>query len=310
MHKIKKTAPIAFFAYNRPEHTRKSLESLAANHGAESSELFVFCDGPKSTSDAPLVKEVRRIAGSRQWCGKVHIIERKYNMGLANSVIAGVTEVCEMFGCVIVLEDDLVTSPYFLNYMNKALELFEKNTRVFQISAYMYPLDLKCSEEAFFLPFTTSWGWATWHRAWRNFDPEVKHYPELASEPQRIYEFNLNGSYPYFKMLKNQIHGQLDSWAIRWYFSVFNMNGLVLHPKWSLVRNIGFDGSGTNCGNSEDNGQRLQMKDIFLSVPASVTICKESFQDIQEYLTSRYRSDDVFPANVRTRIKKFLFGKL
>jgi hypothetical protein len=153
-----------FFAYKRPEHTRKSLESLAKNHGAESSELFVFCDGIKKPEDSEAIQQVRDVVRGQQWCGQVHIIEREQNMGLAKSVIHGVTDLCSKYGKVIVLEDDLVLSLFFLEYMNQALDLYETESKVIQVSGYIFPVKLASDNDAIFLPFTTSWGWATCDR--------------------------------------------------------------------------------------------------------------------------------------------------
>jgi hypothetical protein len=246
-----KLAPIAFFAYKRPEHTKQSLESLAQNEGAELSELFIFCDAPKKPEDQEAVTQVREVVRSKQWCGKVHIIEREQNLGLANSIIQGVTELCSKYGKVIVLEDDLILSPFFVDYMNTALNLYEDTPEVMQISGYMFPVELKHTKtDAIFLPFITSWGWATWQRAWNHFDPTMSGYSELKNNRKLRKEFNLNNSYPYFEMLENQLNKKIDSWAIRWYLSTFMLNGITLYPTHSLVKNIGFDGSGVHCGES------------------------------------------------------------
>jgi len=242
-----KLAPIAFFAYKRPEHTKQSLESLARNHSAELSELFIFCDGSKKPEDNEAVDQVRQIVKSQQWCGQVHIIEREQNIGLANSIIHGVTELCNKYGKVIVLEDDLILSPFFLEYMNEALNFYEKDSKVFQISGYMFPVKLTSVSDTLFLPFIASWGWATWERSWEHFDAEMSGYTSLKNNRNLKCKFNLNNSYPYFEMLEQQIKGNIDSWAIRWYLSVFMLDGLTLYPKNSLVKNIGFDGSGTHC---------------------------------------------------------------
>jgi len=263
--------PIAFFAYKRPEHTRRSLESLAKNHGAESSELFIFCDGSKKPEDDEAVKQVRQIAKSQQWCGQVHIIEREQNMGLAKSIIQGVTELCDKYGKVIVLEDDLVLSPFFLEYMNNALELLEKEPKVIQISGYMYPVNFYSVNDAVFLPFTTCWGWATWKRAWEYFDPEMSGFKLLNTNKNLKYKFNLNNSQSNFEMLEQQINGKIDSWCIRWYLSTFLIDGITLYPIRSLVRNIGLDGSGTHCGVSSSFETEIYQNRI-LSMPTKTEV--------------------------------------
>jgi hypothetical protein len=245
-------APIAFFAFNRPEHTRRALESLAANPLAAQSELFIFCDGPRREDDYAAVDQVRQVAAASRWCGKVNVLSSDKNRGCAESIIYGVTKLCADYGRVIVIEDDLVLSPFFLDFMNSALVRYEHDEQVFEVSGYMFPVSLLGDNEAGFLPFISSWGWATWRRAWQHFDPEMTAYHLLAADPALRRRFDLYGSYPYFAMLEAQRQGLLDSWAIRWYLTVFFFDGLALFPRHSLVSNHGFDGSGTHCGTSNE----------------------------------------------------------
>jgi len=150
-----------------------------------------------------------------------------------------------------VLEDDLEVSPYFLEYMNAALEKYASFEQVMQISGYMGAVTLSTNTDAVCLPFTTSWGWATWSRAWKHFDPNAKGYAILANDAVMRRRFDLEGSYPYFKALVHQQQGKLNSWAVLWYLSVFMKHGIVIHPTHTLVRNNGFDGTGTNWKSRE-----------------------------------------------------------
>lgn len=257
------SAPIVVFVYNRPWHTRETLKSLKANYLSEESELFIYADGPKeNATDEQLkkIKEVRSLIRENNWCGKVNIIEREKNMGLASSVISGVTDIVNKFGKVIVLEDDLLLSKNFLKYMNEALDKFENEEKVMQISGYMFPVDLNIEDDAFFLPFTTSWGWATWKRVWDSFDKNGNKIELLEKNTESKHCFDLNGSYPYSKMLEEQQKGKIDSWAIRFYLDVFLKKGIILYPKKTLVTNIGFDGSGVNC---KDGIYQASMENIF-----------------------------------------------
>ena len=239
-------APIAFFVYNRPEHTRRALEALRESDGFDESSLYVFSDGPKSAADVEKVRRLRQtvhdIAGKH-----ANIVEVECNQGLACSIIKGVSSLCDEYGRVIVIEDDLLVAPDFLDYMNAALQKYESEDSVMQISGYMFPVpEFSGRMEALFLPFSTSWGWATWKRAWDYFDPEANGWNRMVDDHALRSRFNLGGAFDYFAMLKRQMQGKSDSWAIRWYWSVFKRNGLVLFPPSSLVKNIGFDGSGTH----------------------------------------------------------------
>lgn len=294
-------APIALFVYKRPQHTEKALEALSRCEGADESELFIFCDGPKRPEDMKAVGEVRILIKSRKWCGKVNIIERDKNWGLANSIISGVTELCEEYGRVIVLEDDLIVSRYFLEYMNRALDLYENNEQVMQISGHMYPVDLKVDTDALFLPFTTSWGWGTWQRAWMHFDKDMKGFNLLREDATSKKRFNLDDSYPYFEMCIAQFDGKIDSWAIRWYLSVFISNGVTLFPVKTLIKNIGFDGSGTHCVREKDTILEMQLDYSVLAFPTKIEVSEQAYAECKKNLRDN-------EAGLLNKIKKSIFG--
>lgn len=240
-------SPIALFVYSRPRHTRQTVEALLLNSQAKDSDLYIFSDAPKSDAAKVAVEEVRSYIKQVTGFKKVVIVERDSNWGLANSVIDGVTRLCDEFGKVVVLEDDLVVSPHFLEFMNSGLDRYEHDEKVMQIAGYMFPVDLKTHDDALFLPFISSWGWATWRRAWQYFDSEARGYQQLKDSSVMRNQFDLDGNYKYFTMLKSQQNGKTNSWAIRWYLSVFLNKGLALYPKQTMVQNVGFDGTGENC---------------------------------------------------------------
>jgi hypothetical protein len=267
-----KRAPIALFVYNRPSHTQQTVQALLKNGPAAASDLFVFADAPANPAADSAVQQVRdyvhRIAGFRS----VTVVERPENFGLANSIIDGVTRLCEQYGRVIVLEDDLITSPYFLDFMNDALDRYESQERVMQVAGYMFSGPLTVDEDALLLPFITSWGWATWRRAWRHFDPQASGYERLRNDPALKAKFNLNGHYDYFRMLQRQQQGMVDSWAIRWYLSVFLREGVALYPRKTLVHNSGFDGSGVNCAVSDFPQDEMQAQFRVASMPSRIEV--------------------------------------
>jgi hypothetical protein len=265
-------APVLLFVYNRPRHTRETVEALQKNTFAPDSDLVVYSDAPRTPETASAVQEVRKYIHTVDGFASITIVERPANLGLANSIIDGVTRHCRERGRAIVVEDDLVTSPYFLEYMNAALKRYEHETRVMQVAGYMFPVALNGNEDALLLPFITSWGWATWQRAWAHFDPDAKGYDQLAGDRAMRRQFDLDGHYGYFRMLRAQRNGQADSWAIRWYLSVFLHQGLALFPSKTLVRNLGFDGSGVNCSVSEFKQDELDMQFRVTSMPESVGV--------------------------------------
>lgn len=255
------TAPIAVFTYNRPVHTRKTIEQLQKNELAKQSELFIFSDGPKNSNNVEKVSEVRQYLKTVDGFAQATIIEQAQNLGLANSIINGVTEIVNQYGRVIVLEDDMLTSPYFLIYMNEALEQFANDDRVISIHGYIYPIT-KPLPEAFFLQGADCWGWATWQRGWKCFNGDGKFLLEELKRRNLVNDFDFNGSYPYSKMLEDQINGKNDSWAIRWHASAFLAGKLTLYPGRSLIHNIGQDNSGTHSGESANFDSQLSKTPI------------------------------------------------
>jgi len=243
-------SPIVLFVYNRLWHTQKTVEALQRNELAKNSDLYVYCDAEKSETDRNSVNQVRMYVRSIGGFKKITIIERESNWGLANSIIDGVTTVVNEYGKVIVLEDDLVSSSCFLKFMNDSLNLYEHEYSVASIHGYIYPID--GLPKTFFLKGADCWGWATWKRAWDIFEPDgMKLLSQLETEKSQK-EADFNDSYAYTQMLKDQINGKNNSWAIRWYMSAFLKNMLTLYPGRSYVENIGNDGSGTHCASSDE----------------------------------------------------------
>jgi glycosyltransferase involved in cell wall biosynthesis len=241
-------APIALFVYNRPEHLRRTVESLRANKIAQRSDLFVFADGAKNESVASAVGAVRKFIRTIEGFKSVTLTERDRNFGLAASVITGVTQLVEQFGRVIAVEDDLLTAPDFLNFMNCALERYRDEGRMFSVSGFNfavntpgdYPYDVFCSCRC------SSWGWGTWKDRWEKTDWSVSDFGEFRSDKVQQRSFNRGGE-DLSRMLALQMAGKIDSWAIRWAYAHFTHNAAALLPVVSRVYNIGLDGSGVHC---------------------------------------------------------------
>ena len=300
--------PIALFVYARPEHTHLTVQALQKNTLATQSDLFIFSDAAKSDSQKKAVEQVRDYVNKITGFKSITIFEQEKNMGLANSIIDGVSAICEQHDMVIVLEDDLETSPYFLDYMNKALLRYKNDTKVMQISGHMFDVDINCTEDAFFLPFATSWGWATWANRWSLFDENCSGYHQLKNDKSAIKLFNLDNSYPYFKMLEAQIAGKIDSWAIRWNLTVFLNKGFVLFPKASLVSNHGFDGSGVHCGNDESDAVTLNFFEVE-KLPQHIKVEEQYKIKVFDFLRKNNILKNKFICNISIfmqKIKRFV----
>lgn len=239
-------APIALFTYNRADKTQRVLESLKQNAESKDSDLYIFSDGPKNEKAAEGVKANREYIHTVTGFKSVTIIEREKNWGLANSLIAGITEVINKYGRVIVVEDDLILSPYFLKFMNDGLEMYKDDDMVSSITAFVPDVKEELPE-TYFLSFFHCWGWATWKRAWDLLETDPR--PLLRKIKWQKNKFDVGGSFGNYGLLYLQKVGGVDSWYIRLYASFFLAGKLTLFPKRSLISNGGMDGSGTHSKN-------------------------------------------------------------
>lgn len=239
--------PVALFAYKRPDHLSSVLEALRRNDLAPKTDLIVFSDGPRHEADVVAVTAVREIAHGASGFASLSVVEQESNLGLADSIINGVTSLLRDHESLIVLEDDLLTAQYFLSYMNEALEIYADDASVASIHAYCPPMR-RDGPETFFLKGADCWGWATWRRAWQGFNPDGDALLTELKNRGLTWAFDLDGAFGYTSMLSDQVAQRNNSWAIRWYASMFLESKLTLYPGRSLVETIGADGTGTHVG--------------------------------------------------------------
>lgn len=276
-------SPIVLFVYNRPEHTKRTAESLLKNTLAGDSRLFVFSDGAKNEKDAQKVETVRDYIKAVKGFSKIEIVLRDKNFGLANSVISGVTEVLKQYDRVVVMEDDIISSPSFLNFMNKALAFYQDNKSIYSISGYPYPIKIPNTykKDVFISYRASSWGWGTWKDRWEKVDWEVKDFEKFNSDKnaQQIFE---KGGQDLTPMLKAQMKGKIDSWAIRWSYAHFKNNAYCLYPIVPLCKNIGTDKSGTHSSSSPKLDVEIRDSDREFVMEQSPELNEEIVKEIQK----------------------------
>lgn len=244
-------APIVLFTYNRLEHTKKTVEALQKNIYAKESRLIIYADGAKTSDAMEVVSNVRKYLYTIDGFKSVEIIERHENWGLARNIIDGVTKIVNEYGKIIVLEDDIVTSKYFLKYMNDALEIYKNKEKIMAVSSYFWPRDKEGLSETFFLQPFACWGWGTWKESWQYFERDSKKIINTFTE-EDIYHFNIDGGWDFWNQIISNQNGSLYTWAIFFFAAIFKRDGLVVYTKDDLSKNIGMDGSGEHCGPSDD----------------------------------------------------------
>lgn len=244
-------APIALFVYARPEETARTIESLKKNYLATKTMLFIFSDGARNEKDLPLVEEVRKLIRKvNSGFYDVQITEREKNLGLANSIITGVTQILKQFEKIIVIEEDLISSQNFLNYMNEGLNFYKDNTKVFSVTGYTYQLKIPNDYkfDNYFAPRCESLGWGTWSNRWFKVDWQMENFNEFISNRKLRQKFDSVGADLLPMLLKQQI-GVLDSWAVRWCYAHFQNNAFCSYPIKSKIVHIGVGGLATHVKN-------------------------------------------------------------
>lgn len=296
-------APILLFVYNRPAHVKRTVEALRRNTLAAESELYIYADAARNEEEAEAVAAVREYIHQISGFKAVHITERTENWGLARSIIDGVTQIVSQSGRVIVLEDDLITAPYFLQFMNDALEVYKDEPRVGHVQGCDFTKAPNLPD-TFLIKWTGSWGWGTWDRAWKLFNPDGAALLKEMEERRLTKEFDFNGKYGFTRMLRRQIQGKNNSWAIRWNASLFLKGILSVNVGKSLVQNEGFDGSGTNCG-----GGGLYASDLYMQrIPVErIEPAVENVEARKAY-SDYYARTNSFMAKAIRRIRRTLKG--
>jgi putative methyltransferase (TIGR04325 family) len=234
-------SPIILFVYNRALYAKHTLRMLEKNHLAQDSVLYIYADGAKENASQDQIKkisEVRKIIQENWNFKEIHLVERAKNFGLANSIISGVTEVINKHGKAIIVEDDLELSPYFLQYMNESLDLYEDEEKVWSIGACNFFSTYPHTPDTFFIPIPDCWGWATWKDRWQFFEPDSNKLLQQLKDKNLENAFNLFGGYDFIGMLKAQAEGKISSWAIRWQAQAYLHDALSLYPKYALTNHM------------------------------------------------------------------------
>ena len=292
-------SPVVVFGFNRPEKLRSCIEALEACADAEKTRVTVIIDGPRNAQDIPDVQGSVRVTQEEWRFAGLEVVCRETNIGLANSIISGVSDMLAEHETIIVLEDDLVVAPGFVRFMNAALDFYRMSESVVSIHGYVYPLEVP-TDGAFFLRGADCWGWATWRRGWEIFNPDAQSLLKQLkkSKIQRLFDFNK--AYPFTKMLRDQAAGRIDSWAVRWYASAFLAGKYTLYPGQSMVANNGFDGSGTHSNVS-------RVYEVLLHQNLKVDLPVFSGENEQARLAFElFFKEQGFLARARRKIKKSL----
>jgi hypothetical protein len=297
-------APVVLFVYGRPIHTQRTIDALLQNPESKDTDLIVYSDGPKQHNDTEKVESVREIIKKTSGFKSIKLIERTENLGLAANIIDGVTKVCEEYGKVIVLEDDIETSPTFLEYMNNALCFYQNELCIISISGYSYPITIpdNYQYDFYFLRIPLCWGWATWSDRWKLFNKSNSVINKI--QPEEITHINFNNTLDFYSQAMDNMSGKLNTWFIFWYLSSFINKKLSVFPIKSLVSNIGNDGTGENCG--DDDRHLNPSYNVHIKLTAKKVIEDDEIIKSHEVLFKTFKLS--FFQKVTKKLKKLAYG--
>tara|TARA_B100000965_G_scaffold400010_1_gene421135 strand:- start:5141 stop:6034 length:894 start_codon:yes stop_codon:yes gene_type:complete len=247
---MKYLAPIVLFTYNRLNLLKLCINSLKKNELSKYSKLYIYSDGPKNSNDKIRIKKVRKYLKNINGFKKKVIVLRKNNFGLTRNIVDGVTNTIKKEKNIIVLEDDLIVSKYFLKFMNEALNKYKKQKEIWHISGWNYNLEIDIHEDSYFTRGMNCWGWATWHDRWKHFEKKPKKIVSTWNK-KKIKGFNFDNSINFYSQILRNYNNKLDSWAIFWYASIYSNKKLCLNPTKSLTQNIGVSSRATNTKSVE-----------------------------------------------------------
>lgn len=298
-------APLLLFVYNRPWHTRQTIEALLRNDLSAESQIIIFSDAAKNDETVPQVSAVRDYLKTITGFKSIDIVERNENWGLAKSIIQGVSDVINDYGKAIILEDDIVTSPSFIQYMNQALDFYENEDNIWHISGWNYPINNDDLGDIFVWRLMNCWGWATWADKWKFFNKDPRKLIDQWSDEEKYY-FDLNGSGAAWRQVEDNFNGKINTWAVFWYATIYENKGLCVNPSISFVDNIGHDGTGVHCGNA---GKHVPLK---LNHKTSFVFKNDGFENkiAVERIKSYYNSQKkLFVVRVINKLTRMFFGR-
>jgi hypothetical protein len=269
---LKDLAPIGLSTYGRPQHLVQTIKALKKNTLAPKSELFIFSDAPK-LGDEDRVAAVRNYIRTFVVFMSIHIIERENNDRVANSR-GGLEMLLDRYGKVVFLAEDIVTAPSFLAFMNEALLKYEKNDRIFNVSGYTPPINFPTNydHDVFFLRRISAWGFGIWKDRFEQLgymSPE--EYELFASNKEKVKNFVRAGGTDLMLMLKADAYGEIDAGDVKMMYAQFKSDQYTVYPTISLVENIGHDGTGVHCDNTDKFDVALSDKSSF-RFPDELTI--------------------------------------
>jgi hypothetical protein len=291
-------APIVLFVYNRIWHLKQTVESLLQNPLAAQSVLYIYSDAAKGSQDASNVAEVRQYIHQITGFKEIHIYESEKNLGLAPSVIHGVTEILNQHKKAIVMEDDLLCSTNFLDFMNDSLDLYAGQPHIFSISGYAQPVQIPqdFTDDVYLFPRASSWGWGTWLDKWQQADWEVQDFDGFVKDKVAQREFNQGGE-DLTPMLVKQQRGLVSSWAVRWCYTHYKHQALSIYPRQSRIHNTGNDESGVHS--RKTSKYDAQLSNNVYSLPAEPKQNPIISQNLQQLFK---------PSIIRRTINYFKFG--
>jgi hypothetical protein len=232
--------PVALFIFNRPQLTAQVYERVRA---VRPNRLLVVADGPRPTrrDDKQLCAAARKIVTSPDWPCELLTNFAEENLGARRRISSGLDWVFDLCSEAIVLEDDCVPCPSFFSFCSSMLSCYREDSRIMHISGNNFQ-GRACRGDGsyFFSKYAHSWGWASWRRAWRFYDVDLRVWPEAkqAGWLANVMDDPVEVHY-WARILEEVYHKRIEAWDYQWMFACWIQNGLSIQPNENLVTNIG-----------------------------------------------------------------------
>ncbi len=299
--------PVALFIFSRPSVTRRVAETIAR---AKPPQLLVVADGPRKDrpGEEQLCRETREVIGRIAWECDVHTEYSDINLGCKHRLASGLDWVFSRVTEAIIIEDDCLPEPSFFPFCDELLERYREDERVHMISGTNLLFGKKFGDPSYYFSrFYHIWGWATWARAWKHFDVEMRRWPQLRETDWVERYLPTRPMAQLARYFFDETHaGRVDTWDYQWVLASWLQNALAIVPATNLVSNIGYGVGATHTEYESELLGRLKTSAVKFPLvhPTSVKVLEEA--DHQEWsllYADQHKREDLW-RRVRSRFNR------
>lgn len=296
-NKFELQTPVLFLVFNRLDTTKQVFEAIRK---AQPPRLYVASDGARTNreGEAEKVQGVREyIVNNIDWDCEVKTLFREKNLGCRIAVSTAIDWFFDNEEQGIILEDDCLPHPTFFRYCQDLLKHYKDDERIMAISGDNFQFGKKRGEYSYYFScYNHCWGWASWRRAWKLYDHDMKNWDNL-HEGDWLLNLGNKNFQKYWKRIFAVAYSQkIDSWAYRWTFSCWIQNGLTILPNVNLISNIGFNQDGTHTISNNNPLANMTIEEISFSLSHPPFV-------IRNLKADKYTQENIFQSSLIKRLQ-------